>query len=98
MTLIMILWLLLVISNNAGDAAALKQEEFLVANTSPEMVVLRIYGDHLICAPFDRATKEAQRSYSVLNVADDPQLMVRLEKVGPLRPYSSPSHPKNRQS
>lgn len=98
MTLIMILWLLLVISNNAGDAAALKQEEFLVANTSPEMVVLRIYGDHLICAPFDRATKEVQRSFIVLKVADDPQLMLRLEKVGPLRSYSAPNPHKNRQS
>jgi hypothetical protein len=89
--IILFLILLLDVSHHAGHAAALKQEEFLVANTSPEMVVLRIYGDHLICAPFDRATKEVQRSFIVLKVADNPQLMLRLEKVGPLRSYSAPN-------
>lgn len=83
--IILCLWLGLSISYHAGHAAALKQDEFLVATTSPEMVVLRIYGDKLICAPFERATKEVQRSFIVLKVAEDPKLMLRLEKVGPLR-------------
>jgi hypothetical protein len=63
---------------------------FLVTPRSPEMVVLRTYGDEMICAPFDRDTREVYQSFVVLKVGDDPNLMLHYEEVGPLRPNGEP--------
>lgn len=68
----------------AGYTTALKQSEFLVADTSPERVVLRIYGDKMICAPFDRTTGTVEKNFVILKMAEDPSMALHLEKIGPL--------------
>ena len=73
-------------SENAGKEQATSQTDFLVTSTSPELVVLRIYGDNMICAPFNRDTKEVQTRFTIIKMADDSKLAFNLEKVGPLRP------------
>jgi hypothetical protein len=77
-------WIILSLSHAAGRSSALWQREFLVTSTSPEMVVLRVYGDNLIAAPLDRERKKVQRSFVILKMAADPKLQLRLERVGPL--------------
>jgi hypothetical protein len=77
-------WIILSLSHAAGRSSALRQREFLVTSTSPEMVVLRVYGDNLIAAPLDRERKRVQRSFVILRMAADPKLQLRLERVGPL--------------
>ena len=80
------------IASSAGTAEALKQDKFLVTNTSPELVVLRIYGDNLICVPFDRTTGEIEQSFSILKNTGEPVLVLRLEKLGQLHsPTATPS-------
>jgi hypothetical protein len=74
----------LVVVYYAGQSAAMRQSTYLVTSTSPEMVVLRIYGDNVICAPFDRNTGEVEPSFVVLKVGEDPELMLYSERVGPL--------------
>jgi hypothetical protein len=74
-----------------GRMEASSKEEFPVIGGSPEMVILRIYGDKLICAPFDRATKEVKRVYVILKIADDLNLKLSLEKVGPLHIEKQPT-------
>ncbi|RJP50866.1 MAG: hypothetical protein C4557_08850 [Anaerolineaceae bacterium] len=69
---------------SAGAAEATKQEEFLVTNTTPELVVLRIYGDNLICVPFNRATGEIEQSFSIIKNTGETGLVLRLEKLGQL--------------
>ncbi|MCK4626284.1 MAG: hypothetical protein KAV00_13280 [Phycisphaerae bacterium] len=69
-----------------GYARALNKKEFLVPSTAPNMVVLRINGDRLICAPFDRSTKEVEKKFLILKVGENPNMILHLEKVGPLRP------------
>jgi hypothetical protein len=81
------LFLLLVggfLIHNAGRSKALTQRTFLVTNTSPEMVVLRIYGDKMVCAPFDRTTREVDQSFVILKIAEDSHLMLHREEIGPL--------------
>lgn len=78
------LFLGLLLSKSIGLAEAVKQDEFLVTNTSPEMIVLRVYDGNLICAYFDRKTKEMESSFVVLNLADNADLVLRLEDIGPL--------------
>src|SRR3989338_3977635 len=82
-----IAWLALfaVISYSAGRAEALRKDKFLVIPTPPEAVVLRIYGDSLICAPFNRETRKVQKSFFVTKVPEDSKLILKLEKVGPLQ-------------
>jgi hypothetical protein len=72
-------------ASSAGMAEAIRQEEFLVTNTAPELVVLRIYGDNLICAPFDRKTGEIEQSFSVIKNTGETGLVLRLEKLGQLQ-------------
>lgn len=80
----LVFWFGISFSESAGMAQALNQAEFLVTNTSPEMVVLRVYGDNLICAPFDRNTKEVKSDFVFLRIAEDPNLVLSPEEVGPL--------------
>ncbi|MET0463737.1 MAG: hypothetical protein ABW007_11310 [Chitinophagaceae bacterium] len=70
----------------AGENVAKIQRDFFVIDTSPAMVVLRVYGDNMICAPFDRNAHEVKRSFSVRKIAEDPKLVMSLENVGPLNP------------
>lgn len=82
-------------AENAGEAQAMKRVEFLVINTEPEMVVLQVYGDNMICAPFNRETKEVQTKFTVIKIAEDSKMALNLEKVGPLRPVASKTIPAN---
>ena len=74
----------LYLSHESGQATAMSQKDFFVPSTNQNSVVLRIYGDNLICAPFDRGNKTVERSFFVLKVDDDPRPVLTLEKVGPL--------------
>lgn len=68
----------------AGQSAAMKQSEYLVTSTSPEMVVLRVYGNNMVCTPLDRSTREVEPNFVVLKVGEDPNLMLYSEQIGPL--------------
>jgi hypothetical protein len=72
------------LAQGASYGQALNQSEYLVTNTSPELVVVRIYGDNIICAPLDRATNEVQSTFTIRKVADDPKLTLTVETLGPL--------------
>ena len=61
------------------------KERFFVPSTAPDTVVLRIYGNRLICAPVDRTTKQIARAIQVLRLGDDPKMVLRSERIGPLR-------------
>lgn len=82
-SIIYTLMLTLFVIYYAGQSAALRQSRFLVASTSPEMVVLRVYGDKIICVPFNRDTRQVEQSFVVLRMAQDPDLMLRPEDIGP---------------
>lgn len=74
------------LASMAGEAQAMNQQNFLVLNTTPEMVVLRVYGENIICAPFDRTAKEVKKGFLILKMAEDSKLIMNLETVGPLKP------------
>ena len=68
----------------SGKGDAMSQKEFLVTSTDPELVVLREYGDNLICAEFNRDMKLFTHPIIVLRAGADPELVLTLESVGPL--------------
>lgn len=77
--------ILLLLSYIAGETKAVKQDEFLVPSTYPQAVVLRIYGENMICAPFDSEEKEIQKSFFIIRMTDEPRPILQLQKIGPLR-------------
>lgn len=81
---VVVFFLGMYLSSSAGKSEAIKQEEFLVTNTTPELVVLRIYGDNLVCVPFDRSTGEIEESFSVIKNTGEAGLTLRFEKLGQL--------------
>jgi hypothetical protein len=81
--LILLAWLAW-LAHSIGMYGAVHKTEFLVVNTTPEAVVLRPYHDHLLCAYFNRETREIDESYFVLKTASDSGTTLTREEVGPL--------------
>ncbi len=79
-----IIGILFGLSNGLGYIAASKQGEFLVTSTTPEMLVIKKYDNNLICIPFNREKKEANRRFMIIETTSRPEIMYRLEKVGPI--------------
>ncbi len=67
-----------------GQANAFKQINYLVIPTTPEMAVVRIYGNNLICFPFDRKTKTIQNDFTVYRLPNNGELSLKIEAIGPL--------------
>lgn len=81
-TLILILAISLGVIFGRSDAQ--NREEFLIANSEPERIVLKIYGNHIILADFNRATREVHRSFSIQDLSTQPSLTYKLELIGPV--------------
>jgi hypothetical protein len=82
--IVMVFMIGLSISVSAGMGEAIQQKNFLVTNTTPELVILRIYGDNLICVPFDKNTGEYEPSFSIIKNTGETGLILRLENLGQL--------------
>ncbi|MEA3490148.1 MAG: hypothetical protein U9R44_07440 [Candidatus Omnitrophota bacterium] len=78
--------ILIVFTRLLGQIYASRTETFPVPLKSPDSVVLRIYGDKLICAKFNRKEKTIEPVFSIYNTTDPLRQELRLEKVGPLKP------------
>lgn len=76
---------LVMISFTWGSSEAKYRKNFFVIGNSPETVVLRIYGDKLICAPFDRTDKIVEGNIVIRKMFGSSSLMLRSEEIGPLR-------------
>lgn len=72
-------------SYNAGRASAIDKKEYLVSSTKPETVVLKSYGDTLICAYFDYNKKEIYRNFLFIKLdGESKSLNFRMEEIGPM--------------
>lgn len=69
-----------------GKFDALRKTDYLVMNTEPEQVVLKIYRNKVISAAFDRKHKTVKKQFSFTRVGDNADRVYRLEKLGPLTP------------
>lgn len=72
-------------SYDAGEAKATTQKEYLTVGESSNIVVLRVYDDMVICAPFNRDAKEIASKFIFRKLGDDPKLMYVRENIGPLK-------------
>lgn len=67
-----------------GYNTAVNQTDFLVPSTREDSVVLRIYGDSLICATFNIETREVDKTFTIIKLDDEPRPQLRLVRLGPL--------------
>lgn len=79
-----LVWFSLTISSDAGHFEAMWKTDFLIPSSEPAHVVVSTYGDYIIVAPFDKQTKEIERSFSLLKKGDDPKILFQWQSVGPL--------------
>lgn len=71
----------------AGNDSARTSEIFYVIEKSdeiPEVVVLRIYGDYLLTAPFNNLTNEIEKSLYILKMSEMSKIALISKKVGKL--------------
>lgn len=78
----------LFLAHFAGMARARTQNEFIVIPESPELVVLRVYNETLVCAPLHRAEKEIEPPFTILrigSIGEGRRQTLQSAMVGPLR-------------
>ena len=73
-----------VFSYLGGRAQAMNQDEFYIPSTHPNSIILRIYGDKLICANFDEERREIKREYFILKANEQPIPVLISTKTGRL--------------
>lgn len=83
--LVFSLLLLLAFAYCIGNSEAIRKKHFLVLKDRKNTVVLRIYDDKYICAPFNRETKQVDRSLIILESSGQNELILNWQKVGPLK-------------
>ncbi len=72
----------------AGDMIARRKTAFYVLDGKPETAIIKIYDNNVICAPFDRGSKIISNKIIVFSLSSRDKLIMREEKIGPLRPVS----------
>ena len=81
-----ILFCFIAISAHAlGGVNAQKQGSFFILKEPSEKVVLRIYGDNLICNTFTRGTNILKRELLIKKIGSDTEMLLQYEKVGPFK-------------
>lgn len=69
----------------SGKAEAITKKEYFLLIDEPNIVVVRIYSDHLICVRFDEKTKEIQPFLIIRKIEDEKNLELARKEVGPLQ-------------
>jgi len=82
--LLLLPWIALPYFN--GETDATEQENFLVPSTYQSSVVLRIYGDNLICAELDPQGDKLTGNFFMISMDDEPRPYLRLQEIGRLAP------------
>jgi hypothetical protein len=87
-----IIWVLL-ISSNIGKIDALLRDTYYVippASGRPELVILHMYGNTCVAAPFKRQTGETERTFYTMDLSSTPEIVIRKENLGRLKPKPEP--------
>ncbi len=76
---------LYIFANWAGMAEARAQKGFFVTKEPKPFVVLRIYGDKFICAPFDSKARTVEKALYILDIPKQDGIWLDWREVGPLK-------------
>ena len=96
LTLLLLIIISFFLANTTGKASAKFQEDYILVEGNPQLVALRVYGNHLVCAPIRIGVKEVEPVFTILNLTNSTQaspLKLRWEKIGPLTLQSDSNSP-----
>lgn len=74
----------LFLADAIGHGTASKQNDFFVLEDESNQVILRVYGNSVISAPFDPCTNEILAPLTVQQMSDTSSLKLRRVRLGPL--------------
>jgi hypothetical protein len=83
--IIMAIYVLFSFASWIGTAEAQKQKSFWVTREPQSLVVLRIYGDKFICAPFDSKARTVEKTLYILDTPKQDGIWLDWKEVGPLK-------------
>ena len=72
------------ISSSLGEAEALNQRLFLVPSSHPDSVLVRVYGDKMLCVALDSKTKKLAKQFFVLTAGAEQTMHFDTKEIGPL--------------
>lgn len=74
-----------------GRASAIRQEQFYITNTNPEMAVLYMTNTHAVAVEFNRVSHKIGDAYKIIELGQDAKLTFKNEKIGGLALISTES-------
>ena len=81
---LVVLYLAYLLSSTLGEAEAFNQRVFLVPSTQPDSIVVRVYGDKILCAAIDHNAKKPLKQFYILTAGVDKSLHFDAKEIGPL--------------
>jgi hypothetical protein len=79
------IFMLFMFASWIGTAEAQKQKSFWVTREPQPLVVLRIYGNKFICAPFDFKARTVEKTLYILDTPKQGGIWLDWQEVGPLK-------------
>ena len=84
----LLLAMAVVLASGFGELNAMKKTYFYIPSVRNESVVLRIYGDRVVCSNVDRVNKTVSDEIFVFSISNTSGISLKKEKIGPLKSSS----------
>lgn len=78
-------WCAIILAGALGRTTAERQQRFLVPDIKPDSVVVRIYGDDIICVSVDKGQKRIGSDMTVLDLHGPNTVRLSWENIGPFQ-------------
>ena len=78
-------WCAVSVAGALGQSAAEKQTRFLVPDLKPDSIVVKMYGNNVICISIDRTNKKTGKELTILNLQEPSTIRLHWEKLGPFK-------------
>lgn len=82
--IIMYTFMIIILSYSAGYAEVFTKEEYYIIQNS-DNVILRMYGDNLVTAKFNRIDNEVYSNFTIRKL-EEPDMVITTENLGVLKP------------
>lgn len=89
-TLYLLCWCAVSVAGALGQSAAEKQTRFLVPDLKPDSIVVKMYGDYVICISINRTGKTTGKDLTIINLQEPSTLRLHWENLGPFKESKDP--------
>jgi hypothetical protein len=82
--LFIFIYVSVVIAQAVGRASAYNQTDFLILSNISDTMVVKKYGDKMICCKYDPKTKSVDDNFFVIEAGADRNITFKMAKIGPM--------------